>query len=58
MKTWNPKSMWRRVQRSVLDWIEPEEAEEAEPDPALLFHLTFTMPLVIGVLVALRQLYP
>lgn len=55
MKPWNPKTMWQRVQRSVRDWMEPEEAE-AEPDPSLVFHLTFTMPLVIGVLVALRQL--
>ena len=54
MKPWNPKTMWRRVRRSVRDWMEPEEAEPA--DPSLMFHLTFTMPLVIGVLVALRQL--
>ena len=45
--------MWRRVRRSVRDWMEPEEAE---PDPALIFHLTFTMPLVMGVLFALRQM--
>jgi hypothetical protein len=44
------------VQRSVLDWIEPEDAQEAEPDPALVFHLTFTMPLLIGILVAIRSL--
>jgi hypothetical protein len=53
MNPWNPKTMWRRVQRSVRDWMEPEDVE---PDPSVLFHLTFTMPLVIGVLVALRQL--
>jgi hypothetical protein len=53
MRPWNPKTVWRRVRRSVRDWIEPEEAE---PDPSLLFHLAFTMPLVIGILFALRQL--
>jgi hypothetical protein len=53
MSPWNPKTMWRRVRRSVRDWMEPEEAE---PDPSMVFHLTFTMPLIIGVLVALRQL--
>ena len=53
MDPWNPKAMWRRVQRSVRDWMEPEDVE---PDPSVLFHLTFTMPLVIGVLLALRQL--
>ena len=53
MKPWNPKTMWRRVRRSVRDWMEPEEAE---PDPSLMFHLTFAMPLIIGVLIALRQL--
>jgi hypothetical protein len=52
MKPWNPKTVWRRVRNSVRDWMQPEEAE---PDPSLLFHLAFTMPLVIGVLVALRQ---
>jgi hypothetical protein len=54
MDSWNPKAVWRRMSRSVRDWIEVEE--DAEPDPALFFHLTFTMPLVIGLLVALRQL--
>ena len=31
MDPWNPKTMWRRVQRSVRDWMEPEDVE---PDPS------------------------
>ena len=56
MRNRNPKSLWDEL-RSFMGWVDDddEEGEQAQ-DPALLFHLLFTVPLVITVLATTRRM--
>ena len=56
MRNRNPKSLWEEV-RAFMGWVDDddEEGEQAQ-DPALLFHLLFTVPLVITVFATTRRM--
>lgn len=54
MRDWNPKSLWDELRRTLQGWID-EEDEEQSADPTLLFHLLFTAPLIIGILVMVKR---
>lgn len=57
MKDWDPKSLWQQLRRRLDDWMEGEvegDPEQAD-DPTLLFHLCFTTPFVIGLLMMVRR---
>lgn len=51
-----PKGLWDEV-RAFMGWVEEddEEGEQAQ-DPALLFHLLFTVPMVITVFATMRRM--
>ena len=60
MADWQPGRFWESVRRRVLEWIGADEAQEAssneeEADPALMFHLAVTAPMVIGLLILMRR---
>lgn len=51
-----PRSLWDEV-RALMGWSEEEDEEgEQAQDPALLFHLLFTVPLVITVFASVRRM--
>ena len=53
MKSWDPKTLWDELRRALDDWM-GEEPEQAD-DPSLFYHLCFTAPLVIGLLMMVRR---
>lgn len=54
MADWNPKSLWKSLLESVFG--QPgEDRKDRALDPDLVFHLAFTAPMVIGVLLSLRR---
>ena len=60
MADWQPGRVWESVRQRVLEWMGAEDAHEAssgeeEADPMLLFHLSITAPMVIGVLILMRR---
>ena len=57
MRNRNPKSLWEEV-RAFMGWVDDDDDEEGEQaqDPALLFHLLFTVPLVITVFATTRRM--
>lgn len=54
MSDWNPKSIWDELKRTFRGWTDDDE--EQSSDPTLLFHMTFTAPLLIGLLVMMRKI--
>ena len=54
MRDWSPRSLWHALRETVARWM--DEGDTDEVDPALLFHLSFTAPLLIGLIAALRHL--
>jgi hypothetical protein len=54
MKDTDPKSLWDELRQAFDDWmgVDPEQADD---DPSMLFHLLFTVPLVMGLIVMLRR---
>jgi hypothetical protein len=55
MRNRDPKSLWDEV-RAFLGWADEDEEGEQAQDPALLFHLLFTVPLVVAIVSASRRL--
>ncbi len=57
MKAWDPKVLWEEVKRALRGWSEDDESESGEhsSDPTLLFHLMFTAPMVLGLLLMARR---
>ncbi|HUP97719.1 MAG TPA: hypothetical protein VM073_07255 [Usitatibacter sp.] len=56
MRNRNPKSLWDEL-RSFMGWSDKDDDEgEQAQDPALLFHLLFTVPLVVAIFCASRRL--
>lgn len=52
----NPKSLWDEL-RSFIGWVDEDDDEgEQAQDPALLFHLLFTVPLVVTMLATTRRM--
>jgi hypothetical protein len=50
MRDRKPKSLWDELVRAFHGWMgaDDEEGEKAQ-DPALMFHLLFTVPLLLGL---------
>ena len=55
MKHWDPKSLWDEVRKTFQEWGAEDEDDERSSDPSLLFHLSFTVPLVIAYLMLSRM---
>lgn len=56
MKDWNPKSLWDELLEALRGDIDDgEEQGEQSYDPALVFHLIFTIPLLIGIVSLARR---
>jgi hypothetical protein len=57
MRDRNPKTLWEEL-RAFIGFAPDEDDDEGEQaqDPALLFHLLFTVPLVITVMTMMRRL--
>lgn len=56
MRDLDPKNLWDQLVASLRGWMdEEEEDEEQASDPGLVFHLTLTIPIVIGILMMVRQ---
>ena len=52
-----PKTLWEELRRAIDDWMGGErdgEGEQAD-DPSLLFHLSFTAPLLIAAIALARH---
>jgi hypothetical protein len=52
------ESLWNQFLRAFDHWLDDErddDGEEASEDPALMYHLMFTAPLVIGFLAIVRR---
>ena len=57
MADWNPKDFWNELRQAIDDWMVGDrdgEGEQAD-DPALLFHLAFTAPLLIAAIALARH---
>ena len=53
----NPKSLWDEL-RAFIGWVDDDDDEgEHAQDPGLLFHLLFTVPLVITVFATTRRMF-
>ena len=50
-RDWNPKSLWDELVRAFHGWMDGDDEEEGEQaqDPAFMFHLLFTVPLLLGL---------
>jgi hypothetical protein len=55
MRQGNPKGFWDGL-RAFIGWSEDKERREQAQDPALLFHLLFTVPLGITTVASVRRL--
>jgi hypothetical protein len=60
MDHWQPERVWESVRRRVREWWGADdghdaESNEEEADPTLLFHLSVTAPIVIGLLILMRR---
>jgi len=56
MRHRKPKTLWGEV-RAALGFPEPDDDEgEKAQDPAFLFHLLFTVPLLISLISAARRM--
>lgn len=53
MRDWSPRTLWHDLCEIVEEWMSGEDADEV--DPALLFHLALTVPLLIGLVAMLRR---
>ena len=56
MRDRNPKTLWEEL-RAFIGFVDEDDDEgEQAQDPALLFHLLFTVPLVITVFATMRRM--
>lgn len=56
MRDWKPKTLWDALLRTVQGWMEPDDEEgEKAQDPSLMFHLLFTVPLLLGLYAMARH---
>jgi hypothetical protein len=52
MKDWTPRTIWHHVRDTLRSWL-GDDAQEDEPE--LLFHLAFTVPFVVAIVMMLRR---
>ena len=60
MNDWQPGQVWESVRRRVRAWWGTDEGHDAESneeeaDPSMLFHLSVSAPIVIGLLILMRR---
>lgn len=60
MDDWQPGRVWESLRRRVREWWDADESGEGqsgedEADPAMLFHLSVTAPIVIALLILMRR---
>ncbi len=55
MRNWNPRRLWNEVREALLSWLDADDDEEQAKDPSLLFHLLFSVPLLLALLATLRR---
>lgn len=60
MDDWQPGRVWESVRRRVREWWGDDDGGESqsgedEADPNMLFHLSVTAPIVIGLLILMRR---
>ncbi|HYC34983.1 MAG TPA: hypothetical protein VEC19_01070 [Usitatibacter sp.] len=55
MKVWDPKIIWDELKRALLGMPEDDEQGEPAADPTLVFHMLFTAPLLLGLLLMARR---
>ena len=57
MKDWNLKAVWDEIKRTLgsPDEADDDSSDEQSSDPTLLFHLMFTAPLLLGLLMMARR---
>ena len=56
MRDRNPKNLWEELRAFIGFADEDDDKGEQAQDPGLLFHLLFTVPLVITVFATMRRL--
>jgi hypothetical protein len=56
MRDRNPKTLWEELRAFIGFSDEDDDEGEQAQDPGILFHLLFTVPLVITVLATTRRL--
>lgn len=54
-RDWRPKSLWDELLRAFHGWMDEQDDEQTQ-DPALVFHLLFTVPLVLGIFAAMTAI--
>ena len=52
MRHWSPRALWNELCEAFDDWMGERDPED---DPALLFHLAFLAPLLLGLVALLRR---
>ena len=57
MKDWNPKALWDELVRTLSGTEDDDRKSDGEQssDPTLLFHLMFTAPLLLGLLMMAKR---
>lgn len=55
MDEWNPRRLWAHLRDALRGWMDDEDEEQAK-DPSLLFHMSFSAPLFLAVLMAVQLL--
>lgn len=53
MSHWNPKSLWDEFIKTLTGT--DEERRDRSVDPSLLFHMMFTAPLLLGLLLMVKR---
>jgi len=54
MRDWSPRTLWHSLCEAVKEWMGERDPDDEE-DPALLFHLAFLAPLLLGLIAMLRR---
>jgi hypothetical protein len=52
MKDWSPRTIWHRVRETLESLL---GAEAGDDEPELMFHLAFTVPFVLAIVMMLRR---
>ena len=55
MKDWDLKALWAELKRTLGGEPDDDGEGEQSSDPTLLYHLMFTAPLLLGLLLAMRR---
>ena len=56
MKVWDPKALWNEVKRAFSGTEDDDrQSDEQSGDPTLLFHMMFTAPLLLGLIMMARR---